>query len=81
MKNNKKSMTYRDAGVDIDAGNQLIEKIKPFVAKTHRAEAISSLGIWWALCSSIRKVQKTNPSIRNRWCWNKINASSTTQSS
>ena len=44
MKNNKKSMTYRDAGVDIDAGNQLIEKIKPFVAKTHRAEAISSLG-------------------------------------
>ena len=36
MKNNKKSMTYRDAGVDIDAGNQLIEKIKPFVAKTHR---------------------------------------------
>ena len=27
MKNKKKSMTYRDAGVDIDAGNQLIEKI------------------------------------------------------
>ena len=44
MKDNKKSMTYRDAGVDIDAGNQLIEKIKPFVARTHRAEAISSLG-------------------------------------
>ena len=44
MKNKKKSMTYRDAGVDIDAGNQLIEKIKPFVAKTHRTEAISSLG-------------------------------------
>ena len=27
MKNKTKPMTYRDAGVDIDAGNQLIEKI------------------------------------------------------
>ena len=44
MKNKTKSMTYRDAGVDIDAGNQLIEKIKPFVAKTKRAEVMAGLG-------------------------------------
>ncbi len=30
------SLSYRDAGVDIDAGDQLVENIKPF-AKTHHA--------------------------------------------
>jgi len=44
MKNKTRSMTYREAGVDIEAGNQLIEKIKPFVAKTKRAEVIAGLG-------------------------------------
>jgi len=44
MKNKTKPMTYREAGVNIDAGNQLIEKIKPFVAKTKRAEVMSGLG-------------------------------------
>jgi phosphoribosylformylglycinamidine cyclo-ligase len=44
-----KSLSYRDAGVDIDAGSQLIEKIKPYVAKTQRAEVIGGLGGFGAL--------------------------------
>ena len=40
----KKPLTYRDAGVDIDAGNQLVERIKPMVAKTRRPEVLAGLG-------------------------------------
>jgi phosphoribosylformylglycinamidine cyclo-ligase len=39
-----KNLTYRDAGVDIDAGNALVERIKPIVAATHRAEVMSGIG-------------------------------------
>jgi phosphoribosylformylglycinamidine cyclo-ligase len=45
----KQSLSYRDAGVDIDAGNQLIEKIKPHVARTMRPEVIGGLGGFGAL--------------------------------
>lgn len=45
----KQSLSYRDAGVDIDAGNQLVEKIKPFVAKTQRPEVLGGLGGFGAL--------------------------------
>ena len=37
-------LTYRDAGVDIDAGAQLVERIKPDVATTTRPEVLSGLG-------------------------------------
>jgi len=37
-------LTYKDAGVDIDAGNSLVERIKPLVAKTGRNEVLSGLG-------------------------------------
>lgn len=37
-------LTYRDAGVDIDAGNTLVERIKPFVKRTHRPEVMGGLG-------------------------------------
>jgi phosphoribosylformylglycinamidine cyclo-ligase len=40
----KKCMTYKDAGVDIDAGRRLVERIKPEVAKTQRAEVLAGLG-------------------------------------
>jgi len=40
----KSPLTYRDAGVDIDAGNALVEKIKPIVAKTMRPEVMGGLG-------------------------------------
>jgi len=39
-----KSYTYKDAGVDIDAGNQLINNIKPLVKTTHRPGVMGSLG-------------------------------------
>ncbi len=39
-----KSYTYKDAGVDIDAGNQLIDNIKPLVKTTHRTGVMGSLG-------------------------------------
>ena len=40
----KPSLSYKDAGVDIDAGNALIEKIKPHAAKTRRPEVLAGLG-------------------------------------
>jgi phosphoribosylformylglycinamidine cyclo-ligase len=39
-----KTLTYKDAGVDIDAGNQLVENIKPLVKATHRSGVMGSLG-------------------------------------
>jgi phosphoribosylformylglycinamidine cyclo-ligase len=44
-KNKKRSsLNYRDAGVDIDAGNALVERIKPAVKSTRRAGVVSGLG-------------------------------------
>lgn len=40
----KKNMTYSDAGVNIDAGNELIERIKPAVKATNRPGCLGSLG-------------------------------------
>ncbi len=40
----RKPLTYRDAGVDIDAGNSLVERIKPLVAATRRPEVMAGLG-------------------------------------
>ncbi|WP_222564672.1 phosphoribosylformylglycinamidine cyclo-ligase [Novilysobacter antarcticus] len=42
-------MTYRDAGVDIDAGNELVERIKPLVKRTFRPEVMGGLGGFGAL--------------------------------
>ncbi len=39
-----KPLTYKDAGVDIDAGNDLVERIKPLVAETMRPEVLTGLG-------------------------------------
>ncbi len=40
----KKSLTYRDAGVNIDSGNLLVERIKPIVARTKRSEMLAGIG-------------------------------------
>jgi phosphoribosylformylglycinamidine cyclo-ligase len=40
----RKSLTYKDAGVDIDAGNALVERIRPLVARTARPEVLTGLG-------------------------------------
>lgn len=45
----KTPMTYRDAGVDIDAGNALVERIKPLVGRTNRPEVMGGLGGFGAL--------------------------------
>ena len=36
--------TYRDAGVDIDAGDEFVERIKPHVRATFRPEVLTDLG-------------------------------------
>lgn len=43
-KNTSPSLSYRDAGVDIDAGNQLVEKIRGSVASTRRPGVMGSIG-------------------------------------
>jgi len=48
-KSTQQSLSYRDAGVDIDAGAQLVEQIKPHVARTMRPEVMGGLGGFGAL--------------------------------
>ncbi len=43
------SLTYRDAGVDIDAGEELVERIKPRVARTLRPEVLAGIGGFGAM--------------------------------
>jgi phosphoribosylformylglycinamidine cyclo-ligase len=43
------SITYRDAGVDIDAGDQLVENIKPYARRTQRPGVLASIGGFGAL--------------------------------
>lgn len=46
----KTGLSYRDAGVDIDAGNALVERVKDTARRTHRPEVMGSLGGFGALC-------------------------------
>ncbi len=39
-----KPLTYKGAGVDIDAGNELVERIKPLVRRTRRPEVLAGIG-------------------------------------
>jgi len=48
-KSTNQSLSYRDAGVDIDAGAELVEQIKPHVARTMRPEVMGGLGGFGAL--------------------------------
>jgi phosphoribosylformylglycinamidine cyclo-ligase len=50
-----KQLSYRDAGVDIDAGDALVEKIKPFAKRTLRPEVLGGLGGFGALCEIPKK--------------------------
>src|SRR6187200_3569207 len=42
-------LTYRDAGVDIDAGDELVERIKPYAKRTMRPEVLAGIGGFGAL--------------------------------
>ncbi|MGN1392664.1 MAG: phosphoribosylformylglycinamidine cyclo-ligase [Succinivibrionaceae bacterium] len=46
----KQKLSYKDAGVDIDAGNALVDNIKSVVKKTTRPEVMGGLGGFGALC-------------------------------
>ena len=50
MTDHSAPLSYRDAGVDIDAGNQLVERIKAVAAATRRPEVVAGLGGFSALC-------------------------------
>ncbi|MCE7916736.1 MAG: phosphoribosylformylglycinamidine cyclo-ligase, partial [Nitrosomonas sp. PRO5] len=45
----KNPISYRSSGVDIDAGNRLVERIKPFARRTMRPEALGGIGGFGAL--------------------------------
>ncbi len=49
MTEGKNGLTYADAGVDIDAGNALVERIKPAAKRTARAGTMGGLGGFGAL--------------------------------
>ena len=44
MSTNKPPLSYADAGVDIDAGNALVDAIKPLIAATRRPGVVGSIG-------------------------------------
>src|SRR5690349_20840624 len=47
--NKAPGITYRDAGVDIDAGDALVDRIKPLVKRTQRPEVLAGIGGFGAL--------------------------------
>lgn len=51
MTDKKRPLSYRDAGVDIDAGNALIKHIGPIAKRTRRPEVLGGLGGFGALCA------------------------------
>ncbi|PHM66627.1 phosphoribosylaminoimidazole synthetase [Xenorhabdus stockiae] len=55
---NKTSLSYKDAGVDIDAGNALVNRIKSVVKQTRRPEVMGGLGGFGALCSLPQKYRE-----------------------
>ena len=58
MSDNKTSLSYKDAGVDIDAGNQLVDRIKAVTKRTHRPEVKGGLGGFGALCELPAKYKR-----------------------
>ena len=50
-----KGLSYRDAGVDIEAGDALVEAIKPLARRTLRPEVLAGIGGFGALCQIPKK--------------------------
>jgi phosphoribosylformylglycinamidine cyclo-ligase len=48
-------LSYRDAGVDIDAGDRLVENIKPYALRTLRPEVLTGIGGFGALVEISKK--------------------------
>src|SRR5688500_4184485 len=53
-----KGLSYRDAGVDIDQGDALVEAIKPFARRTLRPEVLAGIGGCGALCEIPKKYRQ-----------------------
>src|SRR5213595_879323 len=51
-------LSYRDAGVDIDAGDALVEAIKPHARRTMRPEVLAGIGGFGALCEIPKKYRE-----------------------
>ncbi len=51
-------LSYRDAGVDIDAGDRLVENIKPFAKRTMRPEVLGGIGGFGALVEISKKYRE-----------------------
>jgi phosphoribosylformylglycinamidine cyclo-ligase len=54
----KESLSYRDAGVDIEAGDALVEAIKPFAKRTMRPEVLTGIGGFGALVEISKKYRE-----------------------
>ena len=52
------ALTYRDAGVDIDAGDALVERIKPSAKRTMRPEVLAGIGGFGALFEISKKYRE-----------------------
>ncbi|MBI5658280.1 MAG: phosphoribosylformylglycinamidine cyclo-ligase [Nitrosomonadales bacterium] len=52
------SLSYRDAGVDIDAGDRLVENIKPYAKRTLRPEVLGGIGGFGALVEISKKYRE-----------------------
>lgn len=55
---NDAGLTYRDAGVDIDAGDRLVENIKPYAKRTMRPEVLGGIGGFGALVEISKKYRE-----------------------
>ncbi len=55
QKTSQQSMSYRDAGVDIEAGDALVEQIKPFAKRTMRPEVLAGIGGFGSLFEMPKK--------------------------
>ena len=60
------SLSYRDSGVDIDAGDALVERIKPFAARTMRPEVLAGIGGFGALVELAQALPRAGARFRNR---------------
>ena len=54
----QQSLSYRDAGVDIDAGDALVDRIKPFAKKTLRDGVLGGIGGFGALFEVPKKYRE-----------------------
>ncbi|MBR0568501.1 phosphoribosylformylglycinamidine cyclo-ligase [Azoarcus sp. L1K30] len=58
MSAQKTSLSYRDAGVDIEAGDALVDRIKPFAKRTMRPEVLGGIGGFGALFELSKKYRE-----------------------